>query len=188
MVPLLTFPKLPAEGAEDISLPAQLSPTLSIPACSHARSPNPHFIYNVKSAFLPPTKVTCCPLSTSVDTEGSAPGKSSAPAPYVLFQESGSSIPLRLSPGCFPGAQKQKSAMATGRQQPGGGLKHPRTGSQHSRMGPSPKRTEKSPTKAGDKVNTLVDQLHILGLPRDSCCHLVFVILVGGAPPQSGNC
>lgn len=117
VVPLLTFPKLPAEGAEDISLPAQLSPTLSIPACSHARSPNPHFIYNVKSAFLPPTKVTCCPLSTSVNTEGSAPGKSSAPAPYVLFQGSGSSIPLRLSPGCFPGAQKQKPAMATGRQQ-----------------------------------------------------------------------
>lgn len=65
VVPLLTFPKLPAEGAEDISLPAQLSRTLSIPACLHARSPNPYFIYNVKRAFLPPTKVTCCPLTTS---------------------------------------------------------------------------------------------------------------------------
>lgn len=83
--------------------------------------------------------------------------------------------------------------MATGWQQAcqlyqaGGGLKHPRTGSQHSRMGPSPKRTEKSPAKAGDK-SIRVGRLHILGLPGDSCCPLVFFIPVGGAPPHSGNC
>lgn len=83
--------------------------------------------------------------------------------------------------------------MATGRQQAcqlyqaGGGLKHPRIGSQHSGMGPSPKRTEKSPAKAGDKVNTLVGELHILGLPSDSCCPLVFIILVEEPLPTAAT-
>lgn len=38
-------------------------------------------------------------------------------------------------------------------------------------MGLSPKRTEKSPTEDRDKGNTLVGQLHILGLRRDFVVH-----------------